>query len=318
MHAVGRHLAVHRCFYTPYYADGIVRWASHKGYLDRTVLGGAMRRQTVEYFARERLPVDDHGRNGPYDLVVTGSDLLVQRNVAGRPLVLIQEGMTDPETIAYRIVRRFGRRLRFPRWIASTAATGLSLAYTRFCVASDGFRDLFIRRGVPAERIVVTGIPNYDNCAAYRHNDFPHHGYVLVATSDTRETLKRDDRPRFFARVRQIAGDRPLIVKLHPNEDAARSIPEIKAALPGALVFHEGNAHHMVANCDVLITQWSTLVFEGLALGKECHSSFNLEELRRLTPMQNGGTSATRIATVCEEVLAGVRGASDASLQEAS
>ena len=316
MHAVGRHLAAHRCYYTPYYGDGIVRWATRKGYLDRTVLGGAMRQQTVDYLAREGLPVDEGGQHGPYDLVITGSDLLVQRNIRGRPLVLIQEGMTDPETVGYHLVRKFG----LPRWIASTAATGLSLAYSRFCVASEGFSDLFVRRGAPAERIVVTGIPNYDNCAAYLQNDFPLRGYVLIATSDTRETLKRDDRPKFLARVREIAGDRPIIVKLHPNEHAARSIPEIQAALPGARVFHHGNAHHMVANCDVLITQWSTLVFDGLALGKECYSSFDIDELRRLSPIQNGGTSAARIARVCEEALAQAddRRPDRTSLREAS
>ena len=308
MHAVGRHLAAHRCFYTSYYGDGIVRWASRRGYLDRTVLGGAMRGQTIEYLARERLAVDERGERGNYDLVVTGSDLLVQRNVRGRPLVLIQEGMTDPENLLFHLVRKLG----FPRWMASTSATGLSLAYTRFCVASEGFRALFIRRGVPADRIVVTGIPNFDNCAAYRRNDFPHHGHVLVATSDTRETLKRDDRAKFFAKVRQIAGGRSIIVKLHPNENAARSTAEVAAALPEALVLQEGNAHHMVANCDVLITQWSTLVFDGLALGKECHSNFDMSELRRLAPMQNGGTSAARIARVCERVLGGAVSPADA------
>lgn len=299
MHAVGRHLAAYRCAYTPYYGDGIVRWASRLGYLDRTVLGGAMRRQTVDYLHRASLHIDEGGESGPYDLVITGSDLLVQRNIRRRPLVLIQEGMTDPETLGFHLVRRFG----LPRWIASTAATGLSRAYSRFCVASEGFRDLFIRRGVPADRIVVTGIPNYDDCASYMSNGFPLRNYVLVATSDTRETLKRDDRAKFFSKVREIAGDRPIVVKLHPNENAARSIPEVKSALPDARIFHDGNAHHMVANCDVLITQWSTLVFDGLALGKECHSSFDINELRRLCPIQNRGTSAAHIARVCEDVL---------------
>src|SRR5262245_39476080 len=78
MHAVGRHLAGHRCFYTPYYGDGIVRWAARRGYLDRTVLGGAMRRATDAYLAHEQLPIDEAGERGPYDLVITGSDLLVQ------------------------------------------------------------------------------------------------------------------------------------------------------------------------------------------------------------------------------------------------
>jgi hypothetical protein len=315
MHAVGRHLAMHDCRYSPYYGDGVFRWMSRRGYLDWTVLGGEMRRQTDEYLRQHALPVDEGGVRGPYDLVVTGSDLLVQRNVRGRPMVLIQEGMTDPETFTYHLVRTLG----LPRWMASTATTGLSRAYRRFCVASEGYRELFIRKGVPADRLVVTGIPNFDNCAAFLENDFPHRGYVLVATSDTRETLKRDDRPGFFAKVREIAAGRPVIVKLHPNEIPARAIPEVEAALPGALVFHRGRIEPMIANCDVLITQWSTVVFVGLALGKECHSWFDMQELRRLTPEQNGGASAARIARVCEEVLAEAgTGPAPALLQEAS
>jgi hypothetical protein len=59
----------------------------------------------------------------------------------------------------------------------------------------------------------------------------------------------------------------------------------------------------MVANCDVLVTQFSTLVFIGLVLGKECHSNFDLAALRRLLPLQNGGASAANIARVAEELL---------------
>jgi hypothetical protein len=301
MHAIGRQLPGHECVYTPYFSDGLLRWMSRKGYLDWTILGGAMRDQTVEYLRDHRLPVVDEGGGGPYDLILTGSDLLVQRNIRGRPVVLVQEGMTDPETLGYRLVRRFG----LPRWIASTATTGLSGAYERFCVASEGYRDHFVRKGAPRDRIVVTGIPNFDNCRTFLDNDFPHRGYVLVATSDSRETLKRDDRPAFLARVREIAAGREVIFKLHPNERPERSIPEIQAAFPGALVIHQGRIEPMIANCDVLITQWSTVVYVGLALGKECHSAFDLEELRALTPVQNGGDSARRIAAVCEAVLAG-------------
>ena len=43
----------------------------------------------------------------------------------------------------------------------------------------------------------------------------------------------------------------------------------------------------MIANCDALVTQYSSTVFVGLALGKECHSYWDLDELRRLMPVQN-------------------------------
>jgi hypothetical protein len=299
MHEIGRHLGAHDCFYTPYYSDGLLHWASRNGLLDFTVLGGRMRRLTDEYLDRQCLPRDERGRRGPYDLVVTCSDLIVQRNIRRSPLVLVQEGMTDPEDLGYRLVRALG----LPRWLGSTATTGLSLAYDRFCVASEGYRDQFTARGVPPDKLVVTGIPNFDNCRAFLDNDFPLRGYILVATSDTRETFKRDNRRRFLRWVGEIAQGRPLVFKLHPNENVPRSTGEILGRFPRALVLAEGNTNYMIANCDVLITQYSSVVYVGLALGKECHSHFPLEQLRRLVPLQNGGTSGRRIAGVCERLL---------------
>jgi len=304
MHQIGQQLPRHDCWYTPFYTDGVLEWMNRRGMLDFTVAGYGSRFKALssEYLHDHNCQVDERGTLNRYDLIVTCSDLVVQRNVRGSPLVLVQEGMTDPEDWKYHVVRS----LRLPRWLASTAMTGLSHAYRRFCVASEGYRDHFVAKGVPPHRLIVTGIPNFDHCEAYRNNDFPHRGYVLVATSDTRETFKWDVRRRFFERVAFIAAGRPLIFKLHPNEHHARATAEITARFPTARVFTSGNINHMIANCDVLVTQYSTVVYVGLALGKECHSYFPLANLRRLAPLQNGGTSAANIATVCRQVLRGV------------
>jgi hypothetical protein len=299
MHEVGTHLGQHHCAYSSYYSDGLLRWFSQRGYLDTTVLGVQHRARANEYLRRHRLTVDEGGKQGNYDLVVTCSDLLVQRNVRGKPLVLVQEGMTDPENLTYHLVRALG----LPRWLASTSTTGLSLAYSKFCVASAGYREFFQAKGIPEGRLVVTGIPNFDNCASFLRNDFPHRGYVLVATSDTRETFKRDDRRRFFSWVEGIARGRPLLFKLHPNENAARSTSEIQSRFSDALVLASGNTNHMIANCEALVTQYSSVVYVGLALGKECHSYFDLAELKRLLPWQNGGSSGRNIASVCASML---------------
>src|SRR5262249_39741091 len=159
-----------------FYCDGGLGLLLRAGLLRRTVLDGPMRRLTEDYLRGQRLPMDPGGNAGPYDLVVTSSDLVIQKNIRGHRIVLIQEGMTDPENAFPSLVRRF----HLPRWLASPSTAGLSLAYERFCVASQGYRDFFVARGVPAERIAVTGIPNFDNCAAFLDNDFPHRGYVLV------------------------------------------------------------------------------------------------------------------------------------------
>jgi hypothetical protein len=301
MHQVALELPEYEQAFTPYYVDYPLEWARRAGLGGFTVAGDRLVRRCLDYLRREGLPLDHRGEKGPYDLVVSCSDLVVQATARRSRLVVVQEGILDPEGWEYRL----WRRLRFlPRWVAGTSTTGQSLAYDRFCVASEGYRDHFVRRGIPPEKIAVTGIPNFDDCRRFLRNDFPHRGYVLVCSSDARETLKRDDRQAFLRRCLEIARGRELVFKLHPNENVERATREIHAVAPEALVFARGSAEEMIANCDVLVTQYSSTVFVGLALGKECHSWWDLAELRRLQPIQSG-TAAREIAAVCREVLAG-------------
>jgi uncharacterized membrane protein YbhN (UPF0104 family) len=302
MHQIARELADCDHGFTPYYCDGALEWLRRLRLLEFTILGFKLRARCLDYLERNDLPIDFEGRAGGYDLVLTCSDLVVPRNVRGKPVVLVQEGMLDPATLGFRLCKRFSF---LPLWIGGTSTTGLSGRYERFCVASDGYRDLFVANGVPVDRIVVTGIPNFDDCRRYLRNQFPHRNYVLVCSSDARETFKQDDRRRFIEKCLWTAKGRRLIFKLHPNEDAARATAEIKRWAPEALVYSHGSAEEMIANCDVLITQYSSTVFVGLALGKEVHSYFDVPELRRLMPVQNG-RAARNIAEASRELLAAV------------
>ena len=54
----------------------------------------------------------------------------------------------------------------------------------------------------------------------------------------------------------------------------------------------------MIANCDVLITKYSSVAYVAMEFGKEVHSYFAKEELKKLMPIQNNGTSAERIARI--------------------
>src|SRR5262249_29960175 len=106
----------------------------------------------------------------------------------------------------------------------------------------------------------------------------------------------------FLHWVLEIAGGRQVIFKLHPNERWDRSIREIRQMIPDALIFTEGCAEEMIANCSVLVVQYSSLAFVGLALGKEVHSFFELAALKRLMPIQNR-SAASRIAAVACELI---------------
>jgi len=301
MHQISKHLADYELSFSPFYCHGFDEILRRLGLVEFTIAGNRMAERCRTYLQRHGLPIDYQGKNRPYDLVVTCTDVYLQKNIRDNRIVLVQEGIIDPDSFMYQLVKR----LRFlPRWMADTAMTGLSDAYRAFCVASEGYRDFFIQRGARPEKIVVTGIPNFDNCRQYFTNDFPHNHYVLACTSNLREVGRREDRAAFIRRAVEIAGNRQLIFKLHPNENIERATREINVHAPGALVFATGSAEEMIANCDALITRFSSTAFVGVALGKDTYSDFDTDTLRRLMPLQND-SAALNIANVCRRVLAG-------------
>jgi hypothetical protein len=299
MHQISEHLREYEQSFSPYYVHGFDELLRKLGLIEFTIAGNKLAGRCRRYLQDHGLPIDYQGRNRPYDLVVTCSDVYLQKNIRNNRIVLIQEGVTDPESMMFHLVKR----LRFlPLWFAGNATTGLSHAYRAFCVASDGYRDFFIRKGVSSEKIVVTGIPNFDDCRQYCSNDFPYKHYALACTSALRETLQIENRKAFIRRAVEVAGRRQLIFKLHPSENVGRATREIRRHAPGAMVFATGSAEEMIANCDVLITRFSSTAFVGLALGKETYSDFSMDEMRRLMPVQHG-SAAPNIANVCRQFL---------------
>ena len=301
MHQISRHFDGIDPAFTPYASDHWLFVLGTKlGFQESTIAGYKRRRICLEYLNEHNLNVDLSAERFDYDMVVTCNDQFVPPFTHGRPLVLVQEGIQDPPNRRTWIWRHF--RL-FPRFMAGTSTFGLSAKFDLFCVASDGYKRHFASYGADPEKMVVTGIPNFDDCHQYYDNDFPHKDYVLACTSDARETLCESDRDGFLNQVRQVAAGRQVIVKLHPNENVQRATAEIKDKMPDAIVLTEGNAEQMVANCAVLFTEWSTLTFVGLALEKETYSNHDLDDLKQLVPIQNGGKSAKAIAEACRQQL---------------
>jgi len=225
MHQIAAHLSDYEQAFTPFYCDGLDEVFRRRGWMEFTIIGNKLASRCRSYLEKHTLTIDYQGKNGPYDLVLTCSDVYMQRNIRTTPIVLVQEGITDPETFAFYLVTR----LRFlPLWLAGTAATGLSNAYRTFCVASDGYRDLFIRKGARPEKITVTGIPNFDNCDRYRQNDFPHRGFVLVCSSDVRLAIVT----RFLRRVLAVTSATCLARTSPPRSTRACTACFLGSGLP--------------------------------------------------------------------------------------
>jgi hypothetical protein len=299
LHRVASELREVEAWFSPFFGDWLATLGRRLGVAENTISGDKLRTRCLNYLKEHGLRIDVDGMQPGYDLLVDCTDLTLPGKFRGLPTLIVQEGMTDPETWLSKLVQRMGA----PRWLSGTTLTGTSGAYDAMCVASEGFRDLFISRGAPAEKLHVTGIPNFDDCACYRHNTLRESGYVLACTSDLREVLRWDDRPAFLQRVRDAARGRAIHVKLHPNENLKRAIREIERYCPGAVIHIDTSAEELIANCSVLFTQYSSVAFVGLALGKDVHSYYPIDELRRLLPIQNGGRSAYAIAGIARELL---------------
>ena len=299
MQQIAQQLPEYEKYFTPFYADGFIKFLNKLKLVEFTIIGDKRAEECRRYLEEQKMPIDYGGTQRDYDLIVTCSDLVVQKNIEGKKRIVVQEGITDPERFSFQLVKTF----KFlPRWFAGTSANGISNNFDYYCVAGEGYRDLFIQKGVKPEKIRVTGIPNFDNCQKYHDNDFLHKGYVLVCTSDLREKFRYENRKKFIKKALEIANGRQLIFKLHPNEKFERRTAEIKNLAPDALVYTSGSAEEMIANSEALITSYSSTIYVGLALGKEVYSVLDMDELRQLTPVQNG-CAAQHIADVCRELI---------------
>jgi len=296
--------------YEPYFSQlyydgwmrGFYKWLLRNNILDRTIVQGQIKERADRYIEQHQLRRDFENREygHDYDLIVCCSDIVVPWPLLQRTKsVFVQEGMTDPMHLWARLVKRF---TNFPILAIGTSLNGMNNCCDVYCVASPGYAEHFEKIGVDKDKLIVTGIPNFDDIEKLRNNSFPLRDYVLVATTDMRETFRPDNRKKFIEHATRIAAGRPMIFKFHPNEVMERATAEVqKYAPPGTLIYTNGNTEEMIANCAELITQYSTVAYVGLALGIPVHSYFDVDDLKRKLPVQNGGTSARRIADICRQ-----------------
>lgn len=306
LHKISQEMPGHDHYFTQFFGSGkLFRWIAESGVADFTIMGtkSNFRKDQKDFLENVQAQYDYRGSSLgiKYDLVFICSDMIVPKEIRYSKIIFVQEGMTDPLSVKSRIFRK----LKIPAWATGdTSLNGTSDLCDIYCVASDGYARFFSSLGTDRRKILVTGIPNFDNAASLIHNDFPYKNYVLVCTSDIRETARFDDRLAFLYKCKDIAGDRKILFKLHPNEKVHRAQKEIRQVFGEDIqIFAKGNTDHMIANCEELITQYSSVVYIGLALGKKVHSYFPKDQLIERMPLQNGGMSAKNIAAVAEKFL---------------
>lgn len=301
MHQIASHLPDYDCWFSQIFSDSLIGKFLEKytNVLKGTVMSQQCRENTEKYLRSYDLQIDYKALRNKYDLVVFCSDMVIPSSLRYAKKIWVQEGMIDKMTLVSHLIKAFG----LPTWLAgNTSLNGTTNLCDIYCTASPGYKQALSKMGADSDRIFVTGMPNYDNLRRFADNDFPYRDYVMVASTDMRETFRYENRPAFIKEAVKMADGRQILFKLHPNENFARAEAEIKKYAPaGTLIYHHGNTNEMIANCCELITQYSTVVYTGIALGKKVHSWFDTEKLYRQMPIQNHGTSAENIAGICRD-----------------
>lgn len=300
---IAAELPEYDCRFSQVFTDAkLLRFLTeHTALVDKTIIAKPFRERSEALLEQLGHRIDYRAMDGHYDLVVCCSDLIVPKRLRHTKTIWVQEGMIDKYTVLSKLVQQ----LQLPPHLCfNTSLNGSTNTCDIYCAASEGYKNYISDLGTEQAKVFVTGMPNYDHIVQYLDNDFPYHDYIMVATSDMRETARLENRPKFIKYTAAIADGRQLLFKLHPNEKRERAIKEIRNYGPAdAMIFQEGNTNHMIANCTELITQYSTVVYTGIALGKKVYSWFDVEELKRLAPLQNNGTSAKNIAKICRDFL---------------
>lgn len=299
MFQIAGELPEYDCWFSQMFSDvPLVRYLNNKtSLLDKTIISRPHRKKAEAFLRNAGCNIDYEARLNTYDLVVCCSDLILPAPLRSVKTIWVQEGMIDKVTVLSKVVKALKLS---PTLCFNTSLNGSTNKCDLYCAASEGYKQYISRMGTDISKVYVTGMLNYDNAAQYLDNDFPHHNYIMVATTDMRETARPENRVKFIKHCVAIAQGRQLLFKLHPNENVKRAVKEIEQNTPGGtLIFTEGNTSHMIANCLELITQYSTVVYTGIALGKKVYSWFDVTELKQLAPLQNGGKSARNIASIC-------------------
>ena len=109
MQQIAAELPEYDRYFTPFYADGFIKLLNTLNLVEFTIIGDKRAGECYRYLEDQKLTIDYGGKQHDYDLVVTCSDLVLQKNVRDKKLIVVQEGITDPERFSYHLVKTLQR-----------------------------------------------------------------------------------------------------------------------------------------------------------------------------------------------------------------
>ncbi|MGI6483973.1 MAG: CDP-glycerol glycerophosphotransferase family protein [Methanobacterium sp.] len=179
-----------------------------------------------------------------------------------------------------RFNRIFMRLNEIKKGTSSEWGTG---KFTKIAVAGEYTKKLLMERGVDETKIVITGIPRWDqlvNTKIYNFNEDNNYKtnqkkIILFTTQPLVESgmWTEEDMEFFISNVVQIVGMNDkyeLIMKLHPRDKKERykSILKKNDLEKYCIVTQNANIYELLRKCDLLLTHICTTAIEAMILEK--------------------------------------------------
>ena len=288
------------CWFSPAYFDDWQNLVMRMGLLEMSIVGKRRVNQAIEYLEERNCQIDYRAKKNQYDMVYLCTDVIQPDAFKKHKKIVVQEGFVLPEDWRAPIIKRMS-------WVygwADTALTAQTDNYDYFCAAGEGYRQYFIDRGADPDKVLTTGIPNFDDLKHLKNNPLHEKDFVLIITSAIREAAGRENRKKYLKYALDQADGRDLIFKLHPSENHDRAIREIRRLTQEGVILMEGNTEHMIANSAQVVARASTVIMTALALDiPVCSPAYTTEELEQFRPLQNNGRSAEAIADLGKKLI---------------
>jgi glycosyltransferase involved in cell wall biosynthesis len=262
---------------------------------------------TSEYLTKIDIPssdISEYPKKSPLkilrflkpDILVVGNDSAVASrafveaaNFLSIPTLLIQDGIIGEAPFSYKNLQRLRNYIpRLREFLKHYALLASTMREIRGNPLSDRTRRLFLSRGTPKDRIVVTGNPRLDAAYAYKMKEeniresvietlgIHRHARILLLLTqayveDAIWTAKQ--RESFILQalnsMLHIPNCSP-VVKLHPRESFA-AYHKLLSQLSLSnilLIQNEIPLYDLLATCDVAVSVSSTTVLEAMVFDK--------------------------------------------------
>lgn len=147
----------------------------------------------------------------------------------------------------------------------------------RLAVSGTYSESIYVRNGVPREKITVTGQPSFDGLARYRgkqHVNREADERLLVVITQPPDVALTEDTRREMLRGALLAGREiqrlRVLIKPHPRDDLGdlRLILSELGAPRDALLPKKLDLYGLLASADVILTAFSTVGVEAIMLGR--------------------------------------------------